>query len=86
MLPSKCLHCNVQKHFIYIFYTYVYAENIYKLSQETKFDWKCFLNIDKIDDGYAGNGFQTFVMKCLINSIHKTFKQHLLTMFYNCLL
>ena len=34
-------------------------------------------------EGYAGNVFQTFIMKCLINIIHKMFKQHLLKIFIN---
>ena len=28
------------------------------------------------NEGYARNVFQTFIMKCLINSKHKMFKQH----------
>ena len=29
--------------------------------------------------------FLTFIMKCVINGMHKMFKQHLLTMFGKCL-
>ena len=37
-----------KKHFINIFYKKVFAKNIYKITQETRFDYKHFLNIYKI--------------------------------------
>ena len=37
-----------KKHFINIFYTNVLTENIYKITQEARFDWKHFKNIYKI--------------------------------------
>ena len=31
------------------------------------------------NEGYAGNDLQTFIMQCVVSSIHKMFKQQLLT-------
>ena len=38
------------------------------------------------NNGSAQNVPQTFFIKCVLNNIHKTFKQHLLTMICKCLL
>ena len=46
---------------------------------------KCLKNSSR-NEGYTGNVFRTFIIKCLINSTHKTIKPHLLTMFCKCLL
>ena len=37
-----------KKRFTNILYTNVFTENIYKTTQEARFEWKCFLNIYKI--------------------------------------
>ena len=37
-----------KKHFINILYTNVFSENVYKITQEARFDWKCLKNIYKI--------------------------------------
>ena len=45
--------------------------NVFKITQDARFDWKHFLNIHKIAEEMkenAGNVFQTFTMKYLINS------------------
>ena len=44
---SKRFQVNVyavmfKKHFINILYTNVFTENVYKITQEARFDWKCF--------------------------------------------
>ena len=37
-----------KKRFINILYTNVFTENIYKITKEARFDWKCFKYIFKI--------------------------------------
>ena len=51
--------------------------NVYKIIQETIFDWNRFLNIYKIAEEMKiilKAFFQTFIMKCLINSTQKHLK------------
>ena len=53
--------------------------NVFKITQDARFDWKHFLNIHKIAEEMkenAGIVFQTFTMKYLINSAYKMCKQH----------
>ena len=63
-----------KKRFINILYTNVFVEN--------RFDWNIYYIAKEIKVM-----LKMFLnMKCLINSIHKTFKQHLLIMFCKCLI
>ena len=43
-----------EKCFTSILYTNIFTENIYKITQETRFDWTRFLNIYKIAEEMKG--------------------------------